>query len=106
MKPFNLDEYLANSSRKVVTRDGKNVRIFCTDFNNERYPIIVEIQGDENPEIYTKEGSPTCAYDGECTLFPSKDQRVWSKFEMFWDKPKVERFDPKTLQPFDKVLVR
>ena len=45
-------------------------------------------------------------YDGECTLFPSKDQRDWSKFERFWDKPKVEKFDPKTLQPFDKVLVR
>ena len=43
---------------------------------------------------------------GECTLFPSKDQRDWSKFERFWDKPKVEKFDPKTFQPFDKVLVR
>ena len=38
---------------------------------------------------------------GECTLFPSKDQRDWSKF-----KPKKPKFDPKTLQPFDKVLVR
>ena len=45
-------------------------------------------------------------YDGECTLFPSKDQRDWAKFERFWDKPKVERFDPKNLKPFDKVLVR
>ena len=38
---------------------------------------------------------------GECTLFPSKDQRDWGKFKI--KKPK---FDPKTLQPFDKVLVR
>ena len=47
--------------------------------------------------------------EGECTLFPSKEQRDWSKFERFWDKPKVEKvekFDPKTLRPFDKVLVR
>lgn len=43
--------------------------------------------------------------DGECILFPSKEQRDWSKFERFWDKPK-EKFDPKTLKPFDKVLVR
>ena len=35
---------------------------------------------------------------GDCALFPSKDQRDWSKF-----KPK---FDPSTLKPFDKVLVR
>ena len=38
--------------------------------------------------------------------FEIKDQRDWSKFERFWDKPKVERFDPKTLQPFDKVLAK
>lgn len=54
----------------------------------------------------TKDGRKEHDYDGECTLFPSKDQRDWSKFERFWDKPKVERFDPKILQPFDKVLVR
>ena len=35
---------------------------------------------------------------GDCALFPSKDQMDWSKF-----KPK---FDPSTLKPFDKVLVR
>lgn len=31
MKQFNLEEYLKNPSRKVVTRDGRNVRIICTD---------------------------------------------------------------------------
>ena len=31
MKPFSLEEYLANPSRKVVTKDGKSVRIICTD---------------------------------------------------------------------------
>ena len=41
---------------------------------------------------------------GECVLFPSKDQRDWSKFTASWYKK--EKFDPKTLQPFDKVLVR
>lgn len=38
---------------------------------------------------------------GECCIFPSKDQRDWSKFEEA--KPK---FDITTLKPFDKVLVR
>ena len=41
---------------------------------------------------------------GECTLFPSREQRDWSKFTAPWLKK--ERFDPKTLKPFDKVLVR
>ena len=45
-------------------------------------------------------------YSDECLLFPSKEQRDWSKFERFWNKSKVEKFDPKTLQPFDEVLVR
>ena len=49
-------------------------------------------------------GNPSDSYNGECTLFPSKDQRDWSKFSAPWYKK--ERFDPKTLQPFDKVLVR
>lgn len=41
---------------------------------------------------------------GECTFFPSKDQRDWSKFTAPWYKK--EKFDPKTLKPFDKVLAR
>lgn len=31
MKQFNLKEYLENPSRKVITRDGRDVRILCTD---------------------------------------------------------------------------
>ena len=42
--------------------------------------------------------------DAECLLFPSKDQRDWSKFTAPWYKK--EKFDPETLKPFDKVLVR
>jgi len=74
------------------------------------YPIKLKVRYKDTIHSvsieYARDGRSNCAYDGECTLFPSKDQRVWSKFERFWDKPKVERFDPKTFQPFDKVLVR
>lgn len=38
---------------------------------------------------------------GECMLFPSNENRDWSTFKV--NKP---RFDPKTFQPFDKVLVK
>ena len=51
--------------------------------------------------LLTKEGCYTKSDDAECIIFPSKDQRDWSKFN-----PKKERFDPKTLKAFDKVLVR
>ena len=74
------------------------------------HPIIVSVYNKHADVIvhdsYAKDGRYNSFYDGECTLFPSKTQRDWSKFKRFWDKPKVERFDPKILQPFDKVLVR
>ena len=77
---------------------------------NDIYPIELDVYNqyaDSRVSIYyTKDGKLSTVYDGECTLFPSKDQRDWSKFERFWDKPKVERFDPKTLQPYDKVLAK
>ena len=41
---------------------------------------------------------------GECTFFPSREHRDWSKFTAPWYKK--DKFDPKTLKPFDKVLVR
>ena len=58
-------------------------------------------------DVYTtKEGLDKHNFNGECTLFPSKEQRDWSKFERFWDKSKKDRFDINTLQPFDKILAR
>ena len=39
MKPFNLEEYLKNPEKKVVTRDGRKVRIICTDAKTH-YPVI------------------------------------------------------------------
>lgn len=44
------------------------------------------------------------AFCGECIVFPSKDQRDWSKFSAPYYKK--EKFDPHTLQKFDKVLIK
>ena len=49
MKEFNLNEYLKDTSQKVVTRDERKVRIICTDANNE-FPIIALITND-NKEV-------------------------------------------------------
>lgn len=57
MKQFNLEEYLKNPSRKVVTRDGRNVRIICTDAKN--FPIVALVEnfsGNEMLISYTKDG--------------------------------------------------
>ena len=60
MKPFNLKEYLAKPSRKVVTRNGRSVKIICTDRKHSRYPIVALVKSrfTENESIvcYTKEG--------------------------------------------------
>ena len=53
---------------------------------------------------FTKEGFYYDAEGAECLLFPSAEQRDWSKFTAPWYKK--EKFDPTTLNPFDKVLVR
>lgn len=64
------------------------------------YPIEIKlIDGSING--VTTDGRLYEYYNGECVLFPSRDQRDWSKF-----KPNKPKFDPKTLKPFDKVLVR
>ena len=53
---------------------------------------------------YTEEGWCDKRFPANCLLWPSRDCRDWSKFTAPWLKK--ERFDPKTLEPFDKVLVR
>ena len=51
MKQFNLEEYLKNPSRQVVTRDGRKVRIICIDRkNHDSYPIIALVESDEDDE--------------------------------------------------------
>ena len=68
--------------------------------NGNEYPVKY-VKSDDTLGNVTAQGLVLAGYDGECTLFPSKDQRDWSKFN-----PKKPKFDPKTLRPFDKVLVR
>ena len=93
--------------------------------NHLEYPIEVKRRC-YSIGSFTNDGRLLAGYNGECTLFPSKDQRDWSKFmnkqseteELCESQeitkwayisdplPKQSKFDPKTLQPFDKVLVR
>ena len=41
MKQFDLKEYLKDPNKKVVTRDGRNVRIICTDRQGGDRPILI-----------------------------------------------------------------
>lgn len=78
----------------------------CKVDEDEYYPIRVRYKYDgyTHDILFTGDGRYCHSPNSECVLFPSKEQRDWSKFKTPWlKKPK---FDPKTLQPFDKVLVR
>lgn len=72
----------------------------CTVNCDNIYPICVK-DNIGNTGWLTSDGKFIEKFDGECVLFPSREERDWSKF-----KPKQPKFDPKTLMPFDKVLVR
>lgn len=76
---------------------------FCYIGKNAEFPIILTAEGGYNFSV-SANGRHYVGFDGECTLFPSRDQRDWSKFTA--PLYKKEKFDPKTLKPFDKVLVR
>lgn len=77
-----------------INEDIRETTIVLLDRNNKT--LLLEKTGNFNPRF------PEC-----CVLWPSKDCRDWSKFSAPWyKKDKKEKFDPKTLKPFDRVIVR
>ena len=79
MKQFSLDEYLKNPSRKVVTRDGRSVRIRCTDRKSEEQPIVALVESltedSEYVGTYRKDGrwsTSGCASDLDLFFTPEK----------------------------------
>ena len=71
-------------------------------FSDLVYPIQLNTKN-HGAKLLSEKGEEIIG-NGKCILFPSKDQRDWSKFTAPWYKK--EKFDPKTLQPYDKVLVK
>lgn len=89
------------------------VKFICIDLSNENNPIKVRTTDNYYFTFsLTKDGKLNHYHYGECTLFPSKEQRDWSEFVRFWgdeankENLKGNKFDPNTLKPFDKILVR
>ena len=70
-------------------------------FSDLVYPIQLNTKN-HGAKLLSEKGEEIIG-NGKCILFPSKDQRDWSKFTAPWYKK--DKFDPKTLKPFDKVLV-
>ena len=55
MKQFDLDEYLANPSKKVVTRDGRSVKIHCTNYFGAQ-KIIAQVEGNDYSSAFSNDG--------------------------------------------------
>ena len=79
MKEFNLTEYLKNPSQKVITRDGREVRIVCTDVKGE-YPIMALVP-DKQQELayrYLINGRQLTYTDSPVDLcFPTTKREGW-----------------------------
>ena len=77
MKQFDLDEYLANPSRKVVTRDGHSVRIRCTDKKGTIYPVVglVDIGTREITLHYTRKGENWSSKESDRDIFFAPEKR-------------------------------
>ena len=77
MKPFNLEEYLANPSKKIVTRCGLAVtRFLCTDRKHTK-PIVACIEDGCTEVIcfYAKDGKVTSNMSTDFDLFFASEKR-------------------------------
>ena len=102
-KKLNLCEILKNCPEGTeLWSDNYGIVKFVTVSTEWDTPIRVELTNGCIAR-YTEEGWCDKRFPASCLLWPSKDCHDWSKFTAPWLKK--ERFDPKTLNPFDKVLV-
>ena len=71
MIAFNLDKYLKNPSKKVVTRSGRKVRIICKNRISSLGPIValVNESGEENLVSYDINGKFYKHSDSPLDLF-------------------------------------
>lgn len=72
MKQFTVEEYQKNPNRKVITRDGRSVRIVCTDVMGAIYPVLAVYKKDPTHESwnsYTTDGKLYTEGDSDSDLF-------------------------------------
>ena len=88
----------------LILKDcAKDTELYCTFLGDVLFSKI------ENNKIFVHIGNTEYSFhsdgkficDGECVIFPSREQRAWSKF-----KVSIKKFNPEEFQPFDKVLLR
>lgn len=102
MEKMNIAEILRNCKRgtKLYSPLFGDCELEYIDGKNHiKVYLLPDDKEDEELDYLIFYPDGTYLGRGECMLFPSNENRDWSTFKV--NKPK---FDPKTLQPFDKVL--
>ena len=81
----------------------KDTELYCTFLGDVLFSKIEDnkIFIHTSYAVYSLYSDGKFTYEGECVIFPSREQRDWRKF-----KVPVKKFDPKDFKPFDKVLLR
>lgn len=79
------------------------VRIQKAQSEYDKYPVKYVTLDGLNGSV-TAQGLVLACFDGECTLFPSKEQRDWSKFTAPWLKK--ERDKDKLIQELGEYKVK
>ena len=100
---IDLTKILKNCPRGFKLYSAVHGEVTFFSIVNDTYPICVLTKNNNDSEYFSSDGKLYTSY-GECVLFPSKEQRDWSKFTAPWLEK--EKFDLKTLNPFDKIIAR
>ena len=95
---------------KILKDCPKHTKLYSSLYGEVLFEGIITGKCNHFIEVYVKVLNSLIMFtyngryflNGECVLFPSKDQRDWNKFAAPWYKK--EKFDPKTLKPFDKII--
>ena len=113
MKEFNLEEFKKDPSLKVVTRDGRAVRIICTDAKGDE-PIIALLynknRDEENVYTYNRDGR---FYKNDSCLdlfFAPIKREGWINIYRFKDNTRTigclfESEEEASLHKYDKASV-
>ena len=96
---------------KILKDCPRGFKLYSTICGEVLFDLVISnnsigVTCDGRKIYFSKEGYYFSHNNQECLLLPSKDQRDWNKFSAPWYKKEREKFDPKTLQQYDKVLVR
>ena len=105
MKPFNLKEYIKNPNKKVITRNGRPVKIVYTD-KKGMYPVVALIEYNntyENVFAFTTDGRYSFVETDEKDLFFAPEKKEgW--INLFRDSTDNEIYCSKVYPTKEKAM--